>query len=533
MQFGATLQRILQRLVYCNKDHGPPLLAKLDLADGYYRVPLAPQAALHLAVVIPSDEGSDPLIAIPLSLPMGWAQSPPYFCAYTETIVDLCNNPANCYPSQDHPCLQPQKFLQPTESCYDCNAITITNPAMDQLQYTDVYIDDFIALVQSPHSKAWLNRLLHALDTVFMDPPNSPRRQIVSASKIAKGDACLSTCKRILGWEVDTAKMHLLLPQHRLEALQCLLKNTMVCKRVSRKNWHKLLGILRSTTPALYGAHHLFSMLQHALGHRPGRIRLTTLLRATLQEWLSLANTAHLHPMPIVAVVPRCPTTLAATDASKQGMGGFVITPQHNGERRYDIWRAPFDTFIQKQLVSTDNPAGTVTNSDLELTSLLVGAYIAAHAASQPHPHIAIATDNTSAQSWLRSGSTTTINAPAYLLHTFTRLRRKLPFTVSPVYTPGLTNQLADCCSRLFHMDDDTFLEHMNNAFPVQPSWTLVTPPKEVLLQMNSALLRKLPPKEWRENSNELPTLPGICGPSSVKNCGVTLTLPTYKTQSH
>ena len=163
---------------------------------------------------------------------------------------------------------------------------------------------------------------------------------------------------------------------------------------------------------------------------------------------------------------------------------------------------------------------------------MLVGAYIAAYSASHPHPHIAIATDNTSAQSWLRSGSTTTINAPAYLLHTFTRLRRKLPFTVSPVYTPGLTNQLADCCSRLFHMDDVTFLEHMNNAFPVQPSWMLVTPPKEVLLQMNSALLRKLPPEEWPENSNELPTLPGTCGPTSVKTSGVTLTLPTSTTSS-
>jgi hypothetical protein len=156
---------------------------------------------------------------------MGWAHSPPYFCAYTETIADLCNNPANCYPSQDHPCLQPsQQFLQPQESQYDCNAITISNTDMDPLRYTDVYIDNFIA--QSPHHRAWLNHLLHALDTVFTDPPNSPHRQIVSASKIAKGDACLSTYKSILGWDVDTAQMQLLLPQHRLEALQLLLQDT-------------------------------------------------------------------------------------------------------------------------------------------------------------------------------------------------------------------------------------------------------------------------------------------------------------------
>jgi hypothetical protein len=81
MQFGNTLQRLLQQLVYCNPAHGPPLMAKVDLSDGYYRVPLAPEATLHLAVIIPSDVPTEKsLIALPLTLPMGWSHSPPYFC---------------------------------------------------------------------------------------------------------------------------------------------------------------------------------------------------------------------------------------------------------------------------------------------------------------------------------------------------------------------------------------------------------------------------------------------------------------------
>jgi hypothetical protein len=71
MQFGATLQRLLQRLVYCNPRHGPPLMAKVDLADGYYRVPLSPCAALQLAVILPADTNSQPLIAMPSTLPKG------------------------------------------------------------------------------------------------------------------------------------------------------------------------------------------------------------------------------------------------------------------------------------------------------------------------------------------------------------------------------------------------------------------------------------------------------------------------------
>jgi hypothetical protein len=80
MQFGTALQRILQRIVYCDPRYGPPLLAKIDLADGYYRVPLAPTTALNLAVTIPPDPAYPhiPLVAIPLSLPMGWSESPPF-----------------------------------------------------------------------------------------------------------------------------------------------------------------------------------------------------------------------------------------------------------------------------------------------------------------------------------------------------------------------------------------------------------------------------------------------------------------------
>jgi len=67
MQFGATLQRLLQHLTYCDPMHGPPLLTKI--ADGYYRMPLHPIAALSLAVVIPND--SSPTHCNPTSYGLG------------------------------------------------------------------------------------------------------------------------------------------------------------------------------------------------------------------------------------------------------------------------------------------------------------------------------------------------------------------------------------------------------------------------------------------------------------------------------
>ncbi len=40
---------------------------------------------------MPTSPGTPPLIAFPLTLPMGWVESPPYFTALTETACDLAN----------------------------------------------------------------------------------------------------------------------------------------------------------------------------------------------------------------------------------------------------------------------------------------------------------------------------------------------------------------------------------------------------------------------------------------------------------
>lgn len=152
MQFGSALQRLLQRLAYCNPALGPPLLAKIDVADGYYRVLLSPAAALHLAVCLPPDASREPLLEIPLSLPMGWSLSHPYFCAFTETCADLSNAILPVTPTHPYAtAVQPQAEL-PTPSNFHPLAQFPYNPSLPRcpLAYTDVYIDDFLLLAQCP-----------------------------------------------------------------------------------------------------------------------------------------------------------------------------------------------------------------------------------------------------------------------------------------------------------------------------------------------------------------------------------------------
>jgi hypothetical protein len=287
MQFGHALQRFLQCLVYANPIFGPPLLAKVDLADGYYHIPLAPEAVLELAVLLPPDTTGQPLIGIPLSLPMGWAQSPPYFCAFTETGADIANlHLIHRHNLPPHP-LESMAQLEPLPLTTDYASSALlphqTQPPPQPLAYADVYIDDFLAAAQPPCALQVHRALFHAIDSIFYNHPASPRRQVISSSKLAKGDASWHHQQRILGWDVNTLDMTLQLPAHRLSRLQDMLSRLVSQCRTSRRKWHRLLGELRSMAPALHSTCYLFSILQHVLvDQQSTRLRLNNLVRQSL-----------------------------------------------------------------------------------------------------------------------------------------------------------------------------------------------------------------------------------------------------------
>ena len=51
-----------------------------------------PNSIPQLAVTFPKYPGEEQLIGLPFTLPMGWKESMPYFCAAaTETVADVAN----------------------------------------------------------------------------------------------------------------------------------------------------------------------------------------------------------------------------------------------------------------------------------------------------------------------------------------------------------------------------------------------------------------------------------------------------------
>lgn len=102
----------------------------------------------------------------------------------------------------------------------------------------------------------------------------------------------------------------------------------------------------------------------------------------------------------------------------------------------------------------------------------------------------------------------------------------------SPISIPGISNTLADFCSRSFHLLDATFLQELNKNFPIQPSWQLAPISTTVTLNMTSALSSKMSPCVSPTSMLEPPTVSGSNGNASLISSTSTPTYNTLMTQS-
>ena len=533
MQFGHALQRVIQTVVESDPRYGPVYLAKIDIADGFYRVWLNLHDIPKLGVVLPTSPGWPQLVAFPLALPMGWVESPPYFCVLTETACDLSNNRLRRRSSDE----------QPRGTMHRLEAVAATpppdiveekptyRPARDmQRQFrgrppvakVEVYVDDFLLMAQTDaQRRRVLRSTLLAIDEVLRpletsDPTH--RKEPASVKKMLKGDAYWSTNKRILGWEFDTQAGTLRLPPHRLERLYELLQQLdPPRKRVSVTFWHKLLGELRSMAPALPGSRGLFSILQHALHTATGnRVRITQRIRDMAADFLDLANALRDRPTRLQELHPLEPHYIGASDASGVGMGGVWFHTVDPRAFPPTLWRMKFPARVQRALVSADNPHGTVSISDLELAALIAHKDVLARRRDVRERTLWLATDNIAALSWSSQGSSTSFGPRAYLLRLNSLHQRQFRYVPTHSHIAGSANVMADDTSRLWHLSDSDLLTHFNARYPQALPWRLWTVPPETSSALIGALFCTRPSGVSPPNASPPPLAPGSCGSTSA-----------------
>jgi hypothetical protein len=538
MQFGRTLQRLLQRLVHADPRYGPTYLIKVDIADGFYRIHLNPRDAPVLGVAFPSAPDGTALVAVPLTLPMGWVLSPPYFTAATETIADMANEVLKtAYTPGPHrlddAADAPDTLDPPLLTGLRRTATTTFTPLPRRmhrsyhkrpLAYTDVYMDDFVAAVQGgPKCRQRARRILFdTIDTVFrpLSPSDGKNRQEpISIKKLKKGDARWSTRKNVLGWIIDTCRETIELPQRRLDRLWAILHDLPRTKtRIAVSAWQQILGELRSMTLAVPGLRGFFSLLQEALRDvHQKRIRLTSAAHDFLDDIRWLVSSLHDRPTRFREVVPTDVSVVGACDACQQGMGGVLFVPTNDGVPEPLLWRAPFPAHIQSLLVSWNNPSGVITNSDLELAGTIAQHDVLVHEVDARESTIATLTDNTPAQAWQRKGSATTTGPAAYLLRLqaiHQRHHRYLPLTQ---YIPGPANVMADDCSRRWDLSDTELVSHFVSHYPQNKSWRLCHLRPGLLSSLISALQKQRPVPESMFQPKINKTALGQNGFSSAK----------------
>ena len=110
--------------------------------------------------------------------------------------------------------------------------------------------------------------LFRAIEELFCSNKKDDiaREEQISLKKLRKGDATCSTQKVVLCWAIDTVKQVLTLLADCKNNLLALLDTTPPStSRCSRRRWHKLLGNLCSTVPAILGAAGMFTCLHSIL----------------------------------------------------------------------------------------------------------------------------------------------------------------------------------------------------------------------------------------------------------------------------
>eukprot|EP00536_Pseudo-nitzschia_multiseries_P017358 jgi/Psemu1/50546/gm1.50546_g len=314
---------------------------------------------------------------------------------------------------------------------------------------------------------------LHATDTPYDQEP-------ASLKKILQGDATWTTKKVILGWLINSINKTISLPPHRVERLKEILHSIAPTQRhVPIQQWHKVRGELRSMALAIPGSIGLFSILQEAFQHKePNRqqIRLTKRVQSFLRDFQWKATDLSKRPTAIVELVPDIfPATLGACNALGADMGGIHFVPLPDGKIQPLMWRQSFPKWVFTQLVTFNNPEGTINNSDLKLAGSIAHNDVLAQAACVTARTTHNCYDNTAAALHQR-------------LHQYVSLRD---------YIPGPVNHLADLLSRS-ELSDTALLHQFNTTYPQDLPWILCPLRPHMLSTLTLALSRR-PYAHWNQ----------------------------------
>ena len=171
-------------------------------------------------------------------------------------------------------------------------------------------------------------------------------------------------------------------------------------RRMVQKDLERLVGKPRSMHLAVPGAvAHLFH-IQSALNQGGvDRAWLSPAFHCEIANWKAITLQSASRPTHLAEIVRQEPIHLGFCDASGLGAGGVWLNPSRTGQNL--DWQHPCPPDIIESLVSSTNPQGKITNSNLDLAALVLQEATLLKAVPKAHMRaLRPGSDNTHTVSW-------------------------------------------------------------------------------------------------------------------------------------
>ena len=494
---GKALQRIVQTLADNYNTTLPFKFAKCDIKDGFWRMIVNEEDSWNFCYTIPPPSKHTPIdeieIVVPTSLQMGWCESPPFFCAATETGRDIIEELfKRLHQIPPHPM---EHWM------IDGTLLKQPNHPKITKDLVEVYVDDFITgtnQLDNTHLTQLSRAVLHGIHCIF--PPTNISKHCggdpISEKKMEKGDGTWHFQKEILGWIFDGKAFTIFLPSEKSKKIQLILKQLAKKESCTLNEFQKVAGKLNHACIGLPSGRGLLSPVNNAMQGSNEVITITPPIKQALCDWIVLLQIISTRPTSVLELTAGYPWFLAYVDASKYGVGGVWIS----GTMKITatVWRLQWPPEIQKQLVSSNNRKGKISISDLEMAGVLLAWMVLEQISpvNLTHAHIGIFCDNTPAVAWATKLASSKSVVGGHLCRALA-LRQHV-HRASPILTvsiAGIKNDMADVASRAAkqtatNTQPHTFLSMFNKKFPLPQSnsWHLYQLPDKLFSRVTSCL---------------------------------------------
>ena len=521
----------LKRVIYAMADadlagDDKVFMAKWDIKDGFWRLDCRDGEEWNFAYVLPQEEGEPVRLVVPTSLQMGWIESPPYFCAASETARDV----AQQYAERAVGDMPTHKFLQHTATSAAYADLPAKNQGREEgFKYMiEVYVDDFISLARAT-SQAQLDHVANSVMTGVHDvfPEDKvDKNDPLSLKKLLKEEGMWDVVKNILGFTFDGDKKAMWLEDDKRNAIITVvhgwIRHAKYRGGIPFEEFESIIAKVRHAFTAIPAGNALLSPCNRMLRMRPSFVYLhrnqelldaLVDIRSFLRESVSIPTLCR-------ELVPGHPDYIGVKDASGHGVGGIIVG--ENMPCPPTVFRMPFSQEIRDDLVSFKNRKGRITNSDLEFAGLLLLWLImedVCKLGKTPGCHVGLYSDNTPTVHWVQKLASRSSKVAMQLLRCLAfRLKIVKASPLTPLHVAGVRNALTDIPSRSFGSEpqwlcetDAQLLTLFNKTFPLpnQASWQVYRPSKEQCTRVISVLqMRRTTADEWQR-----PPKPGkVCG---------------------